>query len=116
MIRRPPRSTLFPYTTLFRSLMPRPAGRSRQPLQVLRTVRLQPAPAMTIVLDEPIGRLRPFTASGVVGELRRRQLGEGLLDRRNDAPLGFHFIATSEQRRITAHGIEQERFIDRKSV
>src|SRR2546430_13490285 len=25
MIRRPPRSTLFPYTTLFRSLGPRPA-------------------------------------------------------------------------------------------
>src|SRR6266446_3779366 len=25
MIRRPPRSTLFPYTTLFRSLVPRPA-------------------------------------------------------------------------------------------
>src|SRR2546430_10334556 len=29
MIRRPPRSTLFPYTTLFRSL--RPAGRIRTP-------------------------------------------------------------------------------------
>src|SRR2546426_7783875 len=27
MIRRPPRSTLFPYTTLFRSLMLDPAGR-----------------------------------------------------------------------------------------
>src|SRR3712207_8825332 len=26
MIRRPPRSTLFPYTTLFRSLHPDPAG------------------------------------------------------------------------------------------
>src|SRR6266545_7618407 len=26
MIRRPPRSTLFPYTTLFRSKTPRPAG------------------------------------------------------------------------------------------
>src|SRR3712207_8742715 len=26
LIRRPPRSTLFPYTTLFRSLAPRPAG------------------------------------------------------------------------------------------
>src|SRR3712207_7449960 len=28
MIRRPPRSTLFPYTTLFRSVLP-PGGRSR---------------------------------------------------------------------------------------
>src|SRR2546430_4005682 len=27
MIRRPPRSTLFPYTTLFRSLSPLPRGR-----------------------------------------------------------------------------------------
>src|SRR5256885_5110119 len=27
MIRRPPRSTLFPYTTLFRSLRQRPSGR-----------------------------------------------------------------------------------------
>src|SRR3712207_8296915 len=26
MIRRPPRSTLFPYTTLFRSFMPKPMG------------------------------------------------------------------------------------------
>src|SRR3712207_7925035 len=32
MIRRPPRSTLFPYTTLFRSALPRPddAGPARQ--------------------------------------------------------------------------------------
>src|SRR5436309_10724127 len=29
MIRRPPRSTLFPYTTLFRSTCPRPDGTSR---------------------------------------------------------------------------------------
>src|SRR3712207_7830980 len=31
MIRRPPRSTLFPYTTLFRSLPPRGRGRRRHP-------------------------------------------------------------------------------------
>src|SRR5438477_9645350 len=31
MIRRPPRSTLFPYTTLFRSLDPSPAGARRPP-------------------------------------------------------------------------------------
>src|SRR5258708_25518619 len=29
MIRRPPRSTLFPYTTLFRSALPRPCFRNR---------------------------------------------------------------------------------------
>src|SRR2546422_6705919 len=31
MIRRPPRSTLFPYTTLFRSRWPAPAGRVSGP-------------------------------------------------------------------------------------
>src|SRR2546422_6735827 len=31
MIRRPPRSTLFPYTTLFRSLGPLPARRRQSP-------------------------------------------------------------------------------------
>src|SRR5438105_12302291 len=31
MIRRPPRSTLFPYTTLFRSLLGRAHGRARAP-------------------------------------------------------------------------------------
>src|SRR5690554_7526930 len=31
MIRRPPRSTLFPYTTLFRSWPPRPAAGRRSP-------------------------------------------------------------------------------------
>src|SRR2546426_2440205 len=31
MIRRPPRSTLFPYTTLFRSLLQRESGRRRGP-------------------------------------------------------------------------------------
>src|SRR2546427_7928927 len=30
MIRRPPRSTLFPYTTLFRSLVPIPLGQARE--------------------------------------------------------------------------------------
>src|SRR2546430_7396791 len=36
MIRRPPRSTLFPYTTLFRSLF-RPYDRIREPQPALRT-------------------------------------------------------------------------------
>src|SRR2546430_14767570 len=35
MIRRPPRSTLFPYTTLFRSLLALAFGRSRHVLLVL---------------------------------------------------------------------------------
>src|SRR5260370_14227997 len=37
MIRRPPRSTLFPYTTLFRSLRRRPADLCRQNPERLHT-------------------------------------------------------------------------------
>src|SRR2546422_5979675 len=44
MIRRPPRSTLFPYTTLFRSL--RPLTRARQPVEARQELGLlQPADA-----------------------------------------------------------------------
>src|SRR5256885_8704936 len=42
MIRRPPRSTLFPYTTLFRSQAGRPAGR---PLSSLQSGRIISSPA-----------------------------------------------------------------------
>src|SRR3712207_7361182 len=50
MIRRPPRSTLFPYTTLFRSLEPlrqgHPGGQRRAPSG--RRDPIAPAPALTI--------------------------------------------------------------------
>src|SRR2546430_8465880 len=39
MIRRPPRSTLFPYTTLFRSRLP-PEGRGTSPLRPACEIRL----------------------------------------------------------------------------
>src|SRR5438445_7648286 len=58
MIRRPPRSTLFPYTTLFRSVQPRP--RRAAPLHRLAAVR----PA----LDGLVGRSEEHTS-----ELQSRQ-------------------------------------------
>src|SRR3712207_7095375 len=54
MIRRPPRSTLFPYTTLFRSV-PAPgrrAPRSREPLEEVRGVGCRVEPP---VVDQPEG-------------------------------------------------------------
>src|SRR2546429_5898164 len=42
MIRRPPRSTLFPYTTLFRSLS---RGRTNEHRRAERSLRLDPAQA-----------------------------------------------------------------------
>src|SRR2546425_1359694 len=51
MIRRPPRSTLFPYTTLFRSAPGPPARRARPP-------RLRPGPAGDAPGDRRRGRAR----------------------------------------------------------
>src|SRR2546430_6124894 len=63
MIRRPPRSTLFPYTTLFRSLFP--AQRAKSPISMLSggernrllLARLFAQPANLVILDEPTNDL-----------------------------------------------------------
>src|SRR5256885_5232448 len=59
MIRRPPRSTLFPYTTLFRSLEPRQArgrfalGRARGAVRAPRTRRRGRSEEHTSELQSP---------------------------------------------------------------
>src|SRR2546429_6869067 len=54
MIRRPPRSTLFPYTTLFRSLDAAPAGQVEQRQQSLPLVDLPGDDrGVQVGLDEP---------------------------------------------------------------
>src|SRR5256885_5209629 len=45
MIRRPPRSTLFPYTTLFRSVVRKQVGRLERGPAVQRSVPAQRGPA-----------------------------------------------------------------------
>src|SRR3712207_7389908 len=47
MIRRPPRSTLFPYTTLFRSTFSYVRGRFAQPLEGSVNLPMIPAPRWT---------------------------------------------------------------------
>src|SRR5256885_1834888 len=61
MIRRPPRSTLFPYTTLFRSLLRRPLWRlDRKTLMFLvAAVALGPGLIVNTVLKDHWGRARP---------------------------------------------------------
>src|SRR5256885_13493668 len=65
MIRRPPRSTLFPYTTLFRSLEEEPYSESRSHTFCLPTwcsnLRAQPSPG-------------PEGAAATAANVRRRRL------------------------------------------
>src|SRR3712207_8774459 len=68
MIRRPPRSTLFPYTTLFRSYRARSPG-SRED-RASRATIWWPPPARTTST-----RATPSTGSQVQGRLRRRDGG-----------------------------------------
>src|SRR5215208_151495 len=68
-IRRPPRSTLFPYTTLFRSRRGDPAARGRRP-----PLRLPPAQGRPL-LDGPGGLALPRSGvarAHVQGARRRR--------------------------------------------
>src|SRR2546430_10843998 len=66
MIRRPPRSTLFPYTTLFRSLLQ--AGPQQVPVVVVRFV------ALTAVDDDPPNpaRFEERLVDGQIGEIDRK--------------------------------------------
>src|SRR3712207_8202487 len=80
MIRRPPRSTLFPYTTLFRSPYRRGPGcidcgpRSR--CTVERGLRVPPspvAPPAPRVYRDPSLRRLPFRSEEHTSELQSRQ-------------------------------------------
>src|SRR2546427_8333252 len=69
MIRRPPRSTLFPYTTLFRSRRPGPPGRAAGPRR-FRAVHHFAIRALPAGRDQPVARGRGSGAR----DARRRHL------------------------------------------
>src|SRR2546428_9757252 len=74
MIRRPPRSTLFPYTTLFRSAAPTPApsrAPSRRPVEEAMHIRLLPAPHGGA---RPAGTVRVVVAEDVRSEEHTSEL------------------------------------------
>src|SRR3712207_8223246 len=58
MIRRPPRSTLFPYTTLFRSLRELMRGYGHEPWVVEETEPEAAHQAMAATFDAVVGRIR----------------------------------------------------------
>src|SRR3712207_9178365 len=64
MIRRPPRSTLFPYTTLFRSLVAQPARRHRRP---------PPAPRPLVLRARASAQHRGARSEEHTSELQSRQ-------------------------------------------
>src|SRR3712207_7637272 len=72
MIRRPPRSTLFPYTTLFRSPLPRPWRAASLPPAVERAARaiLQPRAGPSDRRREMSGRI--YETEDFVADLRAR--------------------------------------------
>src|SRR3712207_9245469 len=95
MIRRPPRSTLFPYTTLFRSYVLgiliamagwgfHVAGLALAPISLVQSVIAGGLVLLTVVAD----RLFGFTVT------RREWIGVAL------TALGLAFLARSEERRV----------------
>src|SRR5688572_31023734 len=66
MIRRPPRSTLFPYTTLFRSL------RSRDPVLALTALSrlLKPGLEHLVKRSESVQTIRRFRSERICSQIR----------------------------------------------
>src|SRR2546427_2950272 len=125
MIRRPPRSTLFPYTTLFRSLDPEEGegatGLAAQAEAALAPVeRLAPELAragdelrdVELRLRETASGLRGFAAS-LEADPRRLELVEGELDRNSEARRRFRcesyeeLLARAAEARAELDAIEE---------
>src|SRR3712207_7384876 len=70
MIRRPPRSTLFPYTTLFRSLRPRTEPRHRH----RRGDDQQPEPHRELLARQRRGHLAQLAAEQPAGDRKSTRL------------------------------------------
>src|SRR3712207_8014328 len=85
MIRRPPRSTLFPYTTLFRSEIPQQQRIGVRALQRERVDRSSAAiPAAGAGLDQPGSGSQP-TGESTVGRVGRLVVGDRKSTRLNSS-------------------------------
>src|SRR6266511_3135861 len=90
MIRRPPRSTLFPYTTLFRSepsqpveprpLLPAPSVPAHSLLPPARVIR-RPFHIEPLTTDNPTGARRPGRTQR--GRVRSGQVSQGFEEGRS---------------------------------
>src|SRR5256885_9650052 len=73
MIRRPPRSTLFPYTTLFRSLRARLRALPPGARAALGVLRREPASAVDLLARLPISEGRLAESVAALAELADRK-------------------------------------------
>src|SRR3712207_7069232 len=73
MIRRPPRSTLFPYTTLFRSQRGRGRRPARHPAAAAAAPRLDPGPGRRLAVRGLAGRGGRGRSEEHTSELQSRQ-------------------------------------------
>src|SRR2546430_15000692 len=98
MIRRPPRSTLFPYTTLFRSSVP--------PQGAVTLLQLTRAPAMLRALEMSV----PRDSAVEFSRVRLRITWDGRSSPSVDAPVAL-FYGTG-----TFYNRDGREYLDRKSV
>src|SRR3712207_7212834 len=109
MIRRPPRSTLFPYTTLFRSIPPEKLPRIVEPWTIIGELTAQAAEACGLVPGIPIAAGGGDQAAGALGA---GSLGAGIIFRRGGTvadlfPLVFQYGA-----RVAAPNVRVGRSLD----
>src|SRR2546430_14369234 len=94
MIRRPPRSTLFPYTTLFRSVLEVPRRRDHAIPGEIR-------PAVELL--QVLRRQRAYRVAGAEDRIAVRMVGpEGLVGEVEHLVVGrvLHHVDRSEERRV----------------
>src|SRR5260370_1820967 len=91
MIRRPPRSTLFPYTTLFRSLLTRPSSTGSEP--IMNTIGIVDVALLAAVASAmPPGTARTERSEEHTSELQSHLnlVCRLLLEKKKNAIFGPH--------------------------
>src|SRR2546425_11797220 len=96
MIRRPPRSTLFPYTTLFRSVLHRQEPAAHLDVRLAPTGRARGADLVVRVLAGADDGAVPHAARDLEREPARGRHGR-------DVALRRHRVAVDRPRRTHAH-------------
>src|SRR5437773_10222440 len=121
MIRRPPRSTLFPYTTLFRSDRPREAaalpahGLRRRLVPVLAEVPDDAGGTGRLTCGADVAPVQDQPVVGVLAELGRRIGDERVLDfarrvaRREPGAIGnTEDVCVDRDLRLAEHHVEDD--------